>query len=70
MGMSRGGYRLLTPSGGHRMYGRQAGSTHPTGMLSFTNSNERCEFGFLVDGRKQPHGRSTQSSDNVSSASW
>ena len=25
---------LLTPSGGQRTYGRQAGSTHPTGMHS------------------------------------
>ena len=26
--------QLLTPSGGHHTYGRQAGSTHPTGMHS------------------------------------
>ena len=25
---------LLTPSGSHHTYGGQAGSTHPTGMLS------------------------------------
>ena len=41
MGMSGGGYvqgwvpiPLMTPSGSHHMYGRQAGSTHPTRMLS------------------------------------
>ena len=37
IGLERGGgvtTLLLTPNGGHHMYGRQAGSTHPTGMLS------------------------------------
>ena len=42
VGMSKGdvyvwvGYscNLLTPSDSHYMYGRQAGGTHPTGMLS------------------------------------
>ena len=35
VGMSRGSHpHLLTPSGGHQTYGRQADGTHPTGMLS------------------------------------
>ena len=35
LGISRGSHpHLLTPSGGHQTYGRQAAGTHPTGMLS------------------------------------
>ena len=30
----RGCPPLFTPSGGHHTYGRQAGGTHPTAMLS------------------------------------